>query len=274
MTLPRLRLPLRLPAARPLADLAALRLRLPASDHILARGASALAHPGGSDPRSHPDPAHRPAPGIRPADRLPSPGPLPPAPPSVQGWLPVTGVEDGLIIRADGTYVAALRIIPVPLGLLSERERERRITALHEALQGLPGAAQLLSVPRPVDLDAYLGHLAALLCSAAGPRRTLLAGYQRYVQGLGAGGEATERRFFVLLRGDGADEATLRQRTTEFAASLGRAGLNAHTCDDRELADLLFAFLHPLQAAVERATPPVPAPRYVPELEANGREPD
>lgn len=204
--------------------------------------------------------------------RLPSTPPSPPA--STQSWLPVSGVEDGIILRTDGSRVAAVRVEPAPLGLLSEGERERRITALHEALQELSGAAQILSVPRPVDLDAYLAHLASLLGSAAGPRRQLLAGYERYIRGLATGGEATERRFFVLLRGDGADEAALRLRVAEFAAALGRAGLAAHPCDEEEAAGLLFAFLHPLQAAFERAAPPAATARYVPAQEMIDCEPD
>ena len=202
--------------------------------------------------------------------------PQPPPPPTLQGWLPVQDVADGVMVRADGSLVAAVRVTPAPFALLSAGERDRRITAMREALQGLTGAAQIVCVPRPVDLDGYLAHLGGLLAGATGTRRALLTGYLRYVQGLAAGGEAVERRFYVLLPGEGQAPGAagdLLQRAAEFAAALSRAELDAHVGDQSELLDLLFSFLHPLQAAFERAVAPVAAPRYVPEVEATADAP-
>ena len=192
------------------------------------------------------------------------------AAPAVQDWLPVRDVVRGLLVRADGVLVAAVRVEPAPFGLLSERERERRIGALHEAIQALPGAVQIAVVPRPIDLDAYLGDLEGRLGEADGPRRALLRGYLSYVRSLVGGGEALERRFYVLIPANapggarrGAREE-LTQRALEFVAALGRAELQAHPCDDREVVDLLFTWLHPAQAAFERPGDPGPAVRYVP----------
>ena len=190
--------------------------------------------------------------------------------PAVQDWLPVADIDRGLIVRSDGVLVAAVRVEPAPFGLLSDRERERRIGALHEAIQALPGAVQIAVVPRPIDLDAYLRDLEGRLPEADGNRRTLLRGYLSYVRGLVGGGEALERRFYVLIPANaqggsrrGAREE-LTQRAVEFVAALGRAELQAHLCDDREIIDLLFTWLHPAQAAFERPADPVPAPRYMP----------
>jgi hypothetical protein len=178
----------------------------------------------------------------------------------------------GVILRTDGTAVTVVRVEPAPFGLLSDAERERRIAAVHEALQGLPGPAQIVVTSRPIDLDAYLLDLERRLAEAEGARRSLLRGYLGYVRGLAAGGEATERRFHVLLVGaDGrADGEAVLQRASEFAAALGRADLAAHVCDDREGTDLLFAFLHPGRGGSESADEPAPAPRYVPFREGTG----
>lgn len=190
--------------------------------------------------------------------------------PAVQAWLPVQDVDRGLIVRTDGALVAVVRVEPAPFSLLSDRERERRIGALHGAIQSLPGAVQIAIVPRSIDLDQYLRDLESRLREADGPRRALLRGYLTYVRSLVGSGEALERRFYVLVAMASADAKRrgardeLVQRTTEFVAALGRAELTAHRCDDREVIDLLFSFLHPVQAAFERAAEPVPAPRYVP----------
>ena len=176
---------------------------------------------------------------------------------SVQGWLPVRDVAGDLIVRRDGHLVAAIRVEPAPFALLSPREQGRQVRGLFEALQGLDGPVQILALPRPLDLDRYILDLQGRLSEADGPRRVLLRGYLGYVRTLASTGGAVERRFYLLLPGGaagrrGADEE-LRGRAGELAAGLTRAGLGAHPCDEREITDLLYVFLHPAQAAFERA---------------------
>lgn len=170
------------------------------------------------------------------------------------------------MVRADGSFVAAVRVDPAAFALLSDRERERRIAGLHEALQALPGGAQIAVIPRPLDLDAYLASLESLLVEADGARRGLLRKYLRYVRGLVTSAGALERRFYVLVNSDTRGPVSrdeLLQKARELVAALGRAELSAHLCDERELIDLLFVFAHPAQAAFERAELPVVAPLYV-----------
>ena len=145
-------------------------------------------------------------------------------------------------------------------------ERERRIAAVHEALQGLPGPAQIVVTSRTTHLDAYLQDVERRLTESEGAHRSLLRGYRGYVRGLPAGGKATERRFHALLVGEAGrtDGQAVLQRASEFAAALDRADLAGHVCEDREVTGLLFSFLHPARAGTESAHEPAPATRYVP----------
>ncbi len=197
---------------------------------------------------------------------------------SVQDWLPARDLEGGLVARADGVQVAVIRVEPAPFGLLSDRERGRRIGALHEAIQGLPGPAQILVVSRPIALDDYLAALEGALGEADGPRRGLLRGYLGYVREVLPSGEAPERQFYVLVPSDPkvvkrkTAGMELRARAAEFVTGLGRAELHAHLCDDGEVLGLLMAWLHPAHAARERIeVAPLPAPRYV-EAETGSKE--
>lgn len=184
---------------------------------------------------------------------------------AAQDWLPVREVAGGVIVRTDGAEVAVIRVEPAPFGLLSDREKDRRIGALHEAIQGLPGQAQIVVVSRPVALDDYLRGLQEALEGAKGARRTMLRGYLGYVQTVVGGGEAPERRYYVLVAaGDKGKRADLLQRATEFVAALGRAELRAHLCEAAEVVDMLLAWLHPAHAARDRAeAAPTGTTRYV-----------
>ncbi|MBS3976627.1 MAG: TraC family protein [Syntrophomonadaceae bacterium] len=199
----------------------------------------------------------------------PAKGPAqkPPGKAAVQAWLPVVDVSQGMLVRRDGSLAAVIRIEAAPFALLSERERERRIAAMREVIQMIPGQAQIVAVPRPIDLDAYLTSLDALATEAVGPRRSLLRGYLGYVRGLATSAGATERRYYILLPGErGRKESRdeLAAKARDMVAALARADLQARICSDQEELDLLYVWLNPAQAAFERPSlPGAIAPVYL-----------
>lgn len=188
---------------------------------------------------------------------------------AAQEWMPVRDVAGGVLVRRDGAVAAVVRVEPLNLALKSEAEKKRIIGAVHEALNGLRDQIQILSLGRPVDLDAYLRGLEERARDADGRRRDLLRAYTRYVAGLAAGGEALERRFYLIVPAAGKqarEEALARAR--ELAGDLGRAGLTARVCEDAEIIDMLFVWSHPAQAAYERP-PERPGP-WIPTQLAGG----
>lgn len=177
-------------------------------------------------------------------------------PTTVQQWLPVQDLPPGgLLLRRDGSLVAAIRVEPRNLSLLSATERLRLLRGLRSAINAVATPEnQILSVSRPIDLDGYLRQLDAMLPELTPGRQRLLRQYIRYVSEKVAGGEAQERQYYILLArpgGKGAAEE-LRQQAADLSSRLRQADLLAHTVDDRELLHLLYVFHHPVQAAFER----------------------
>ena len=172
---------------------------------------------------------------------------------SVQAWLPVQDIADGIFFRPDGHPVGVIRVQPAAFNLLSENERARRIATLYEAIQSLPGKVQIAAVPRPIDLDQYIRDLDSRHVEADGARKRLLGSYKTYVRTIVAGAEAMEKRFYVLVLASNADLDELNQRMREFIAYLSRADLNAYVCPYSEILDMHFTFFHSAQAAFERA---------------------
>ncbi|KYH30773.1 hypothetical protein [Neomoorella mulderi] len=182
---------------------------------------------------------------------------------AVQDWLPWKDIAGGVITRKDGQAVAVLKVEPINLALKSENEKKRVITAVHEALNGQREAFQILSLGRPVDLDAYLKDLQDLARETVNTaRRKLLQEYTRYVANLVASGEAMERRYYILL--PGKEQVEVLQRAHELAGNLERSGLKVKVCNDQEIIDLVFVFSHPAQAAFER--PPALGPYLAPQV--------
>ncbi|MGB9847283.1 MAG: hypothetical protein ACPLRH_07240, partial [Desulfotomaculales bacterium] len=162
---------------------------------------------------------------------------------AVQDWLPFKDIAGGVLMRKDGQVAAVLKVEPFNLSLKSETEKKRIITAVFEALNGLKEPFQIFSLGRPVDLDAYLRELQEKTRETVNfARKRLLQEYIRYVGTLVASGEAMERRYYVLL--PGKDREEIVQKAHELASNLERSGLKVKICEDQEIIDLLFVFLH------------------------------
>lgn len=212
----------------------------------------------------------------RPAPAKPKPStPAEQAALSAQAWLPIRDLRDGMLIRSDGAVVAGLAIAPYSLALKSTREQTQVVQALTEAFNGLDCSWQILSLYRPVDLNAYLSTVDnTLQVTPSGPRRTVLADYLRWATGMVRAGEVVERKYYLLLTRTGPDATGAHQTTlTQLVGALHAIrGFRAAALDDAAWRELLFLAFHAEQAAIE----PVPdgLPRQAPVFRLPNREED
>ena len=188
-------------------------------------------------------------------------------PGSAQEWVAarVRAVGDGVLVRGDGVPWGVVRVDPAAVSLLSDAEQAARVRAVREALMGLGGAWQAVSVQRPVDLDAYLRGLDEAVAASAGLRRVAARDYRDYVRGLVSGGEATERRHYLLVgpaREARWSEADAQAAASRAAQAVSRAGLAAWVAEAAEIADLLATRLQPARRADERVEAPAAVPMW------------
>ncbi len=172
---------------------------------------------------------------------------------AAQDWLPLSDLRDGCLVRPDGGVVGGIAISPLNLGLKSEIEKRAIVGAVHAAVNGLQVPWQILSLYRPVDLDAYLGSLDALVGTVDPRRKTVLKEYLGWVSGLVRGGETVERRYYLLVTRTGQD-AVAEHRTSlrALADDLMRGpGMQVRVMDDAGWRELLFLAFHAGQAATE-----------------------
>lgn len=188
-----------------------------------------------------------------------SPGDSKKEPASTQKWLPIRDIHNNLLWRKDNHIVAVLRIEPVNMALLSKKEKQRKIKKLEEALNGIDYIYQILSIAKPVDLDAHIMKLEEAKRETENPiRKNLLSGYAHQAAGKAMSGEALERQFYMLIphvlgKKIQHDEAALSDRAIQMASSLTHAELVTQVCTDQGHLDLQFLYSNPNQAAYERA---------------------
>jgi len=178
---------------------------------------------------------------------------------SVQEWLPLSDVKNNLIYRKDRHIVAVIRVQPINIHLLSDREKIRKVLRLEEALNGIDFPFQILSIARPVDLDSYILKIERMRAETDNIlRKKLLSIYARQAASTVTSGEALERHFYILIQhplGKNAqlDEEFLKHRAMQLTSNLSSAELISSLCTDQELRNLQFIFSNPSHAAFERA---------------------
>lgn len=182
-----------------------------------------------------------------------------PKPPSTQNWLPIIDIKNSLVYRKDNYIVSAIRVQPINMRLLSDREKKRKVKRLEEALTGIDYNFQIISIAKPVDLDAFIAKIENERAATESVlKKKLLGMYSRQAGAKATSGEALERHFYFLIdqplgKKPQLDEEILIQRATQLASHLSSAELLSTVCGDSDLRTLQFIFTNPAHAAFERA---------------------
>lgn len=170
---------------------------------------------------------------------------------SVQGWIPITDMEQYHFVRQDKWNVGGIRVYPANIDLLSLRERSVIIQNLREVVNGLTDHFQFFCVGRPVDLDGYIAHLEQLKANTTNPiRKKILQSQIKEAAQTAISGEALETLFFILLAS--ANKNELLEQVRQTLVEMKNRGLDGYILDHKELMDMNFVFTHPTQAAFER----------------------
>lgn len=175
---------------------------------------------------------------------------------TAQQWLPISDIEGNVIYRKDNIITAMLRVQPENIELLSDREQRRKVDSLAEGFNGERESIQIFCVGRPVDLSDYLEDLnGQSKMEQDFVRKMVLKGYIQQASKIASSGEASERRFYVIIFKyieDSRTEKELINRINELHIKFSQAELNCEICNEDELIEVLALFTSPIQAAFEK----------------------
>jgi F pilus assembly Type-IV secretion system for plasmid transfer. len=172
-------------------------------------------------------------------------------------WVPVADIDGNIVYKKDNTLVGMLRVQPLNLDLLSDKEKRRKVEALAEELNGENEGLQIFCIGRPVDLNNYLEWLQEKTKQEQDyTRKRLLKSFIKEASNTASNGETVERRFYIIIskKADNKAEEELTGRLRDLQHKLSSAELISNICKDDELMDVYSLFAHPVQASFERAT--------------------
>lgn len=174
---------------------------------------------------------------------------------TAQQWMPIADIDNNIVYRKDDLLVGMIRVQPVNIDLLSDAEKKRKIESLTEEWNGEKEGFQIFSIGRPVDLNSYLEWLQQIAREEQDfTRKKILRGYIQQASRMASNGEATERRFYIIITKKAGKKAEdeLKSRLNEMRIKLSSAELTADICTDDEIVELYSLFAYPAQASFEQ----------------------
>lgn len=144
---------------------------------------------------------------------------------SLQKWLPISDIRDGVVITTDGRFIKIMEAMPVNFYLKSATEQQNIIFYFASYLKIAPDSIQILAVTQKADIEAYIKRMKRLLEDEPDAScREMIEDNISEVEYL-ADREALTRRFFIVLQ----YEQRMRIRGNSFNGIIQRLNEEADT---------------------------------------------
>jgi hypothetical protein len=205
---------------------------------------------------------------------------------STQEHLPIAGIQDDVIIMADGSVRAVLKVEPINFELKSEQEQNGIIYSYQAFLNSLEYPIQIIVQSKKLDLERYLVKLEGRLKLIDNELlRLQTEDYIDFVRRLISVANIMSKRFYVVVKyaalekqggvgflnftslfhkaptGPIMEQAQFeryRAEATSRASSIGgglaRLGMRVNLMETQSLIELFYATYNPDIAAEERLT--------------------
>ena len=169
---------------------------------------------------------------------------------TAQQWMPLLNIENNKIYIKEKEAFSILKIEPVNISLMSNKEVKSLIENFSAVLNGLNGHFQIFTLSRPVELDNYILKLNTSLKEENNfLKKNLLREYIKNISYVAVSGELTERRYYLLYRT--SLEENLEYEIQNLINSLNSIEIQTKVLEDDEILDLNCLFFNPETAYFE-----------------------
>ena len=147
---------------------------------------------------------------------------------SIQAWLPIKNIINGVVITRDNRFVKILEVLPVNIYLKSPNDRQNIIASYAAYLKIAPDSLQLEARTLPADTAAYVERMKEF--AAHEPNQSCREMIEDNIKEIGQGvaSDALRHRFFLIfqyesrMHAKGRTAAAIVQRLNEEADTARR----------------------------------------------------
>ena len=120
---------------------------------------------------------------------------------TVQNWLPIKDIKDGVVILKNGEYIKIIEVVPINFKLKSAADKRFLILNYRAFLKGCRFPMQISVQCRKADIDPHLNRIKSIYKLEKNEDvKELTKGYMKLVKSLSFGTKtAISRRFFLIV---------------------------------------------------------------------------
>lgn len=176
---------------------------------------------------------------------------------TAQEFTNVLNIQNGFLYTRDGDVIGYIKILPVSVGLLSQREKETLVKQLTAELSVEKEPFHFLAISRPVDMQPLLESYAHMRDQTSDPyRRDLLRKEMENLSDFTFGNEIVERQFFFYLsmKNEEDVERELKKKIADFTEHFETVGIKTEILKDIEIIRLCNLVNNPAIVSIEDET--------------------
>lgn len=173
---------------------------------------------------------------------------------TAQEFTNVSDIQNGILYTKDGFMMKYIRILPVSVGLLSNREKKTLIRQLTSQLSVEKKPFHFLAIGRPVDMQPLLEQYERLRMQTSDPcRKRLFREEMQTVSEFTFGNEVVERQFYFYISEQNKEDKKedLIKHANEFSECFESAGIKTEILDDPEIIRLCNLVNNPAVVTIE-----------------------
>ena len=159
-----------------------------------------------------------------------------------EAWVPVKGIENGMIVLDDKSRVTGVKIKPRNIFILDPGTQDNVIIALKNFYNTVDFEFWLVSADRPVDISGYLARLQLLYNQAPNPAIRKLINQDITKANDFMDNNVTDTEYFILFKEK--NNELIQKRIRTIITGLANCGLDSAQTSNEDLRVLLDNFLN------------------------------
>ena len=159
-----------------------------------------------------------------------------------EDWLPIDGIQNGMIICSDKQKVTGVKIAPRNIFILDPQAQDNVLISLKNFYNMIDFEFWLVVADRPVDISVYMSQLQLLYNESTSPsiRKLILQDIDK--GNMFMNNNIVDTEYYILFKD--TQEDVLQKRVRLLINGLASCGLNASQVSNEDLRIVLENFLN------------------------------
>ncbi|MFQ9979640.1 hypothetical protein [Clostridium cadaveris] len=169
-------------------------------------------------------------------------------------FVNVKDIKERYLYTRDGYIIMYIKINPISIDLLSEREKKLLCKTLTAELSSEQKPYKFLAVSRPVDISPLINEYTGIISNSSDQKqKDLLRNEMLVMSNYALSGEVVERQFYIMLweRYEEDIEREISKRCYEFKSKLESGNIQCEILKQQDIVRLCNLVNNPAYTNIE-----------------------